>query len=494
MSAQIMEERKAVNRRALPILPWLLLALTVILGGVSVFFWLTNQQGPDQAQAEDFYGGLLFDLTAIITGAVGALIVARGRRNPIGWVLSGLAFSLVMEETFGGYAAYGFITHPGRLPGALFFAWIQQWEWTPQFAAWILLLLLYPTGRLLSPRWRIVAWGGIVAVAALLLSLALSKQMSVGHGKTPLFLPNPIGVIDFGNFAQDQPSIFLFLVYLSVLVMLIAALISLILRFRRAHGDERQQLKWFTYAAAPMVVLVTLSVLSSERFGAWLQVVQNIAYLMLPLGIGVANLKYRLYEIDLLINRTLVYVPLTAILAGVFAASITLSQKLFIAITGTTSDAATVLTTLIVVALFDPLKLSLQHFVDKRFKDAPDPARKLKVLGDEMRAVLQVLDVEQMTPRVLEEAVTAFGAEGGAWFRGAEGGAPVQTYGEWKGNALLSVPLRNPKDGAQLGTFALGARRTGANYTAQDRATLQQIADLTARAMALDERAIGVRH
>jgi hypothetical protein len=152
-----------------------------------------------------------------------------------------------------------------------------------------------------------------------------------------------------------------------------------------------------------------------------------------------------------------------------------------------------VLTTLIVVAAFTPVKDWLQARVDKRFKEVPDPAKKLKTFGDQMRAVLQVIDVEQMTHRVLEEAVLAFDAQGGAILRDTDGAKPIQIFGQWNGNAQVTVSLQYPKDGARLGTLALGARRNGAEYTAQDRATLQQIADLAARAITIDERALGVR-
>ncbi len=290
-------------------------------------------------------------------------------------------------------------------------------------------------------------------------------------------------------------------------VLIASAIIAQVYRYVRVSGPvERQQTRWVVSGliAAPLLWIIGALLLpavfpsltrTSEDavvYDLVRSTLNNFASFLIPLTIGIAILRYRLYDIDIIIHRTLVYVPLTAILAGIFAASITLSQKLFIAVTGKSSDAATVFTTLVVVAAFEPLKTGLQHLVDRRFKDVPDPTKKLKTVGDQMRAVLQVIDVEQMARRVLDEAVSAYDARGGAIYLDANGNAaPFQITGEWNGDAQLSLPLQN--DGTTFGKLALGARRNGAEYTAQDRATLQQVADLTARAIAIHERPNGVR-
>ncbi len=276
------------------------------------------------------------------------------------------------------------------------------------------------------------------------------------------------------------------------------AVYAQIYRYRRVSGPvQRQQTKWVVYGVAAaligyfgLIVGVTLliprpSVLSVMIFHTLIA----LFILLIPLSLLVAILKYRLYEIDLLINRTLVYVPLTAILAGIFAASITLSQRVFVALTGETSDAATVLTTLIVVAAFEPLKSGLQHLVDRRFKQPP---KRFGVLGEQVRAVLQVIDAKEITGRLLDEAMTTFNAEGGAVYLRSDGEMRlVQQAGDWLEDAKLSVPLQ--ADGQAVGMIALGARRNGAAYTSNDRASLQEIGTLVARAIALAERMDGVK-
>jgi nitrate/nitrite-specific signal transduction histidine kinase len=187
-----------------------------------------------------------------------------------------------------------------------------------------------------------------------------------------------------------------------------------------------------------------------------------------------------------------VYVPLTAILAGIFAASITLSQKLFIAITGASSDAATVFTTLIVVAAFEPLKSGLQHLVDRRFKEARDTTKELHAIRDHANALLQMIDIEPSTRHLLDAAVRALDATGGAVFLEQNGESRIAyTSGDWKGNTALRVPIEG--DSARLGELALGARRNGAEYSEQDRAALQETVAPVARTLALTRQLNGVR-
>jgi hypothetical protein len=334
---------------------------------------------------------------------------------------------------------------------------------------------LFPDGRFAFrwTKWHTIIWVPLLA--------------------TIVFLPGSL---------DDPNSLSSMALFPLVLGMVIPVIIAQSYRYRRISSlEERQQTRWVVFGVSIALTGLTATVVPPEIFSVLRQSfllsqllindVRLFLMFLIPLSIGIAILRHRLYDIDILISRTLVYVPLTAILAGVFAGSITLSQKIFVALTGQSSDAATVLTTLIVVAVFDPLKNGLQHLVDRRFKEAPNPTCKLKTRGDQMRAVLQVIDVEQMTRLVLEDAVKAFDARGGAIFRDAGGAKPIQTFGDWNGDSQLSVPLQD--NGATFGTLALGPRRNGAEYAAQDRAMLQEIADLTARAIAIDGRANGIR-
>jgi hypothetical protein len=283
--------------------------------------------------------------------------------------------------------------------------------------------------------------------------------------------------------------------------------VSQVYRYARVSSPiQRQQTKWVVYALALIVAgMFTLSLVSSFYDGAVLpfsyflsgeattpqlfsfvllaRSLVRLTFLLLPLAFAFSILRYRLFEIDLIIRRTLVYVPLTAILAGLFAASISITQKLFVTLTGQQSDAATVMTTLIVVAAFEPIKAWLQRIVDRRFKEAPDPTKTLNAFGDQVQAVVQVLDPTQLAKRLLDEAVRAFDATGGAVT--VEHNSTHLTYqvGELDGIARLCVPLHD--DAADFGALELGARKNGEAYSDADRQVLTRNAARVARALAL---------
>lgn len=268
-------------------------------------------------------------------------------------------------------------------------------------------------------------------------------------------------------------------------------------RYRKVSGTvERQQTKWVVFGTTMalggflgLVVILNILAIGSQRVGNVLtSMFVNAAFilflLLIPISLMVAILRYRLWEIDLLINRTLVYVPLTAILAGIFAASITLTQKFFVALTGQTSEAATVLTTLIVVAVFDPLKTGLQHLVERRFKEAADPTARLKAFNQQVKSVVQVFNIDQISRRFLEDVTSAYGATSGRINIEAEGQAARDyTVGAWDGNLKFELPLES--NGRRVGTVQLSARRNGSEYDAHDAENLKESAQLLAAAIVL---------
>lgn len=465
---------------------WLAVGLGLIafvMTIVAVVLLLPNHGYPNVTDLS----GLVNDATSLFLATVivwlGAFLVTQRPKHRIGWVLLFIGFFDVLSIASTQYSIYAMVTKAGAVPGGIWVTWVSQWAWTVIYASLTLLLLLFPTGHLPSPRWRWVAYVSLAIFAGLFCLGAFTTPLFVNE--TTVTLPNPLGFFYF-----YPEGIFFSALAMVVLLPLIGGVIALVLRFYRAQGDERAQLKWFTYAAVLSISMFALSNL--PLFGEWAGVISTLVFVTLPVAIVISILEYRLYEIDILINRTLVYVPLTAILAGLFAATITLSQKLFVGLTGQQSDAATVLTTLVVVAAFEPLKSALQHVVDRRFKEVADPGKELQAFGDQVRSVVQVLRVEQLTQRLGETATRAFNAQGGAVFLG-NGANPKMLYAskEWNGDTELSVPLE--VDGKLVGQLKLSGRRNGAEYTLQDRELLQQIAEVTAHAIALDERVDGLR-
>ncbi len=210
--------------------------------------------------------------------------------------------------------------------------------------------------------------------------------------------------------------------------------------------------------------------------------------ILFPLSIGTAILRYRLWEIDTLVNRTIVYGLLTAVLAGIFTAMIAFSQRLFIAITGEKSDAAIVLTTLVVGSAIAPIRTRLQTFVDRQFKDERDHTKTLQAFGSQVQAYIQLNSSTQLTWRLLNEAAASLHADSGALAVVNDGQAPpriLHTYRQWRGRAMISLPVEH--DDHCFGYLMLGPKEDGKEYTQQELRTLKQVSSLIAAAMQLNE-------
>jgi hypothetical protein len=206
-----------------------------------------------------------------------------------------------------------------------------------------------------------------------------------------------------------------------------------------------------------------------------------LALSLVPVCLTISILRYRLYEIDFFINRALVYGGLTAILAGVYTASIRLFQSMFIAVTGDESDAAIVLTTLVLASAFTPVRTRLQTAVDRRFKDVHDPARRLRALAEEISQGIWVLHPRQATIRLLTEAVDAFGAEGGAAFlRQGRNEREAGRVGKWNPPGVVLADLA--ANGRTMGRIALGPRRDRSVYSPEDKQALHDAGEALARA------------
>jgi hypothetical protein len=244
------------------------------------------------------------------------------------------------------------------LPGAIVAVWFAWSSWYPTVAlAVVFTPLLFPTGRLLSPRWRPVAWAAGAVTAAIVALAVVQPTFVLDSGRT---VDNPIGVAAAPHPEDSTAGTVLTALLLSSMV---AAFASMVVRFRRSRGEERKQLKWFTYAAA-LVPFVALGDLLPEVAGNLL-FTALIAFL--PVAAGIAILRYRLYEIDRLINRTLVYGLLTALLAGVYGGVVLILGRLFGSVGERTPSWVVAGATLAVAALFQPARRRIQAVVDRRF-------------------------------------------------------------------------------------------------------------------------------
>jgi hypothetical protein len=371
----------AMSTRTAAWLAWSLWTLSVALTILSLLFLALSLSHPD---VHIFDHWLDSTLAAIVFSTVGAVIAPRTlHHNPIGWLFCAVGLLFAVTHFTGEYAIYTLLAAPGSpLPGGEAAAWFTSWLWIPQLGSVVLVVLLFPDGRLPSRGWRWFAWLSVLLVLVGAALAALSPgPISVGLGP----IRNPLGV-------ESLPS-FIKVVERVVNTLLFAAVISLFVRLRRARGLERQQIKWFVYATALTICGGILTYPVSEAIGSvWLKWIGFVPFIVgvmaIPISMGIAIMRYRLYDIDIIINRTLVYGSLTAMLALVYFGGVTAAQAVFRALTGQEQQPqlAIVISTLVIAALFIPLRRRIQSFIDRRFyRRKYDAAKTLEGFSTKLR-------------------------------------------------------------------------------------------------------------
>jgi hypothetical protein len=422
---------------------------------------------------------LLWDLVLVVFALVAALIISRQPRNVIGWLLMCPAIAAAIPAA-SYIAAYP--VAPARVTPLLLLAlWFGNWSWLLLIFPILFIPVLFPTGRPLSARWRWIIFAGLgmSAVLVFFATFAAKTGPTSGSQDGAWTVPNPIGFLPEGAFPM-----LLWVITLGVLTLASAA--SLFMRYRRAAGVERAQIRWLLYASAVFAAVYVPELLISGKntpLDHLLSFLFPLALMLIPIAIAIAILRHNVWGIDLIIRRTLVYVPLTAVLAGVFAASSKVLQTFFAALTGSQSQAATVLTTLIIVAAFEPIKRWLQKIVDARFKEAPDPEARWKAFGEQVRTFVQMNDPVALVSRLLEEAVAVFDLKGGAvTLQEAGEMRQVHAIGDWNAPGL-AIPLEH--QGTHIGHISLGVRRSGRPFEAHDLEILGENANAVAAAIVL---------
>ncbi|HYM83536.1 MAG TPA: hypothetical protein VEY67_05255 [Candidatus Dormibacteraeota bacterium] len=435
---------------------------------------------------------LLIDLVGVVLALLGAAVVSRQPSNSVGWLmwLTSLGASLVHLPA--GYAYAALVGRGGAWPFGGGAAWFGAWSWVPVLALLPLIAVRFPDGR--APRrWRLVEWLAVGGTALFALGIALVPPAELAG-----FLPIPAPAVALlapkiaspfgasfapGALAAVQGS------GLTLIVLAYAgAAASVLARFRRAQGDERLQLKWFAYAGALVAATFVYGAMAWNIFGQPLYLALTpleLATLTVPLAIAIAIFRYRLYDIDLIINRSVVYVSLTAILAALYSSGVTLIQRLFISASGATSDAAYVLTAFVVVVAFSPLKDWLQRQVDRRLPRT-SPLAVMEQFRSDVDAVVLALDVGQLARRLVERAAAAFNARGAAVYLSPALGEPFFRQGDAPDEAAVVVDLRH--ESQSVGLLVMGARRGSIEYTSRDRDALQRSADVVAEALVLAAR------
>jgi hypothetical protein len=261
----------------------------------------------------------------------------------------------------------------------------------------------------------------------------------------------------------------------------IAGVVSLIVRFRGAEGVLREQLKWVVFSAVLFLALWLLAIggAAAGVNPAVRQALVVVGLSTIPVAAAVAILRYRLYDIDWILNRTLVYIPLSAFLAGVYIAVTGLFRALLTEETGASSDAAIAFTTIVVVAMLTPVKNYLQEHVDRGFKQAADPARDLHRFAEQTREAVSVLDTDQLVRRFLERTVAIMEASGATVSLGTGAQRRVVSLGEVDGAQAMTLTICHD-DGTDIGVCYVGYRASGRPYTQEERAALEESMDVLA--------------
>ncbi len=385
-------------------LSWMAFALICAMFlGAAVFGWLARDV-EDSGSGQGWGGpgaSIALIVMVFVFPAVGVVITARRPENPIGWLLLGIGGLWSLDWLCSAYSSYGLLLHDGTR-GASVAAALDNALWVPAIGLMgTFLVLLFPDGHLPGPRWRWVAWASAFAIAvgtfAILFDPGLMTDSAVQT------MQNPLGIDGLAGVLGVMRSAIILLPF-----CILAAAGSLVVRYRRSRGPERMQMKWLATAGAMVAGLFGLawlcsSLTASVETPAWVAALEAgalFSFCLLPVSIGFAVLRYRLYEIDVIIRRTLTYAVLILVLAAVYLAGVTLLSAFFQTVTGQSGAVAVTLSTLAVAAAFQPLRSRIQRLVDHRFYRAKyDATRTLGAFSGRLR---EQIDLDALNHEVLD--------------------------------------------------------------------------------------------
>ncbi|MFL6174608.1 MAG: hypothetical protein ACJ716_17090 [Marmoricola sp.] len=352
-----------------------------------------------------------FVAVQVSMAGVGAFVADRQPRHRIGWLLLGMGVGLALRQAAGAYAELGNLTSHGPLPGDDVAAWLSGWPFIPIVAGGIVYLLhLFPDGQFLSRRWRLVGFG----TAVMIVLISAGDALKPGPLDSIESVSNPVGakgwLADVDRFLVDVSGIL-------ALLVIVAAGTSMGSRVRRSSGVEREQIKWIAFVLALVAVFIAGSAVLPDPW-AWISLLLGLASLAtMPVAAGVAILRYRLYDIDVVINRAIVYGALTATLVSTYLGSVLLLQLLLRQLAGG-SSLAVAASTLTAAALVRPARTRIQNSVDRRFFRAKyNGALTLERFGAQVRSQVDVDAVERGLRTVVAQTMQP--AHLSLWLRGS---------------------------------------------------------------------------
>lgn len=459
---------------------WGLWTTAIVLAGGALLFILGTFSVEIPTRGFGFRGWV--PVVGVLWATVGARIAARQPQNRVGWLILACGFLWSINAMFEEYATFAYYPQEIGLPFVEAAVWFDNLVGSLVAGFSALALLVVPDGRIQSRKWRVVAVGAvIVTCVAVLIEATLPRRL------VPFPFQNPLGVEWLRTYDYTFPAILGTVDVLRGLAVLIPT-VALLSRLRAATGDGRQQLKWIAAPAVFASVAVFLYAFSDHPI---VEYATLAGLILVPIGFGIAMRRHRLYDIDRILNRTIVVGAATALLAGAYAAAIGLMQRIFVVLTGERSDAAVVLTTLLVAAAFTPVRDWVQAFVKRNFGTDVPGTRGLDLFTTEIDDHLRLSDPSGLLGQLVAESVGSLGATSGALQIVGEGGdAVVRTVGPWRGDTHFSADVHQRGD--LVARVLLGPRANGEAYEAASQTRLRRAVAVVGRALdRIPQRVVG---
>jgi len=396
-------------------LAWGLLGLGVVIAGTGMVLAVLN--------ANALVQNAFFVAIFVSMAAIGALVASRRPGNAIGWLLLWTTLAIGTGFVTDEYSTYALVTNPGALPGGVWAAWASSWAWAVGIIPLVtFLFLLFPDGRLPSRRWRSIAWAAVLVLAIVTVGGMLNPKMDTG-----VEVKNPIGIEGAGNLIDSVVGVaFLLLVVIGLL-----SVWSLFQRYRRSDGDDRQQIKWFALAAAILIGWLVVTSIGQAVGITWLYeswfntLVSGLAFLAIPVAVAVAILKYQLYEIDVVIRKTVVVGVLAAFITVVYAAIVV---GIGAVAAGSVSNRFLPIVAAVVIAVaFQPVQAAARRLANRLILGPrATPYEVLSAFSERVAGTYATEDLLPRMARILGEGTGAARAE--VWLRVGEKLRPAATW------------------------------------------------------------------
>jgi signal transduction histidine kinase len=431
-------------------LAWGLLFLAIAIVTTGIVFVALNHSGLLEQS--------VFVLIFMGMALVGVLIASRRPENAIGWLMIGFTLTIAMAFVGEGAAIYSFETDPGAIPGARWLAWVGGWGWAAGIGPMItFLFLLFPDGHLPSARWRPVGWATGVLIVAISLLTAVDPKLEMPAG-----IANPLGIEAAGESIGGAVGIG----FLLLIVLAVVSVASLFVRYRRSVGDEREQIKWLMFAGGLLAMWVALQTIGEGAGIPWLvdsfaaTALSALAFLALPVAVGIAMLRYRLYDVDVVIRKTVVVAILAAVISLVYVAIVVGLGAAFFGFDASSGGPLPVVAAVVIALAFQPLRTRANRLANRLILgERATPYEVLSAFSERLSGAYATEDLLPRMARILGEGTGARRAD--VWLRVGDSLRPAASWPSGIEGTSTAVPLVDGEMPPLNGSRALPVRHEG---------------------------------